>query len=181
MASRITLGCITIVVACIVCTTLYLRPPTPTRVHREIDTTGPFNLTLSTTAFRTTRYYHRATYTPDRTDDVCLVVQSSLDRLERVLNLAQEWHGPISVAIYVNDDQDLSSVDSLVLLSSEVANFMDIHLLYFQQVSITSTDQLLHSRASDSLCIHLMVDALSCQLVAQPGTRCSTVSVCVGS
>ncbi|XP_074660287.1 xylosyl- and glucuronyltransferase LARGE1-like isoform X2 [Tubulanus polymorphus] len=51
---------------------------------------------------RTHLYYISYDYEP-RTDDVTLVTQLSMDRLQMIESICEHWEGPISVALYMSD------------------------------------------------------------------------------
>jgi len=56
------------------------------------------------TIHRTHLYYIDYKYTP-RSDDVTLVTQLSLDRLQMLETLCTHWNGPMSLALYMSDSE----------------------------------------------------------------------------
>ena len=64
-------------------------------------------------------------------DDISLVTQCSPDRLERVQQLARLWKGPMSVAVYVGQDnfKGVARLLSLWENSALVRKYVDFHLV----------------------------------------------------
>jgi len=125
--------------------------PLPRSPLREIErSAGPFNLSLTHTDFYVQPYFVRAhSSEPMEEDDVCIVAQVSIDRLERVLHMADEWRGPMSIAVFVHDHDDAASVAALATASSHVASLVDFHLLYHNNVRMLPYDS--HPLHSSSL------------------------------
>lgn len=58
------------------------------------------------TEYRTHLYYIEYEYEPDpRGNDVTLVAQLSMDRVQMIESLCKHWEGPISLAIYTSDSE----------------------------------------------------------------------------
>lgn len=58
------------------------------------------------TEYRTHLYYIDYVYEPDpRGNDVTLVAQLSMDRIQMIESLCKHWEGPISLAIYTSDSE----------------------------------------------------------------------------
>lgn len=60
----------------------------------------------SVTQYRTHLYYTDFSYkSPPQDDDVTLVAQLSMDRLQLIESLVKHWEGPISLALYMSDSE----------------------------------------------------------------------------
>ncbi|XP_017304532.1 beta-1,4-glucuronyltransferase 1-like, partial [Diaphorina citri] len=47
--------------------------------------------------------------------NICLATQSSIDKLDSLSEVAQHWSGPISLAVYVADDDEFSLLQGFVM------------------------------------------------------------------
>ncbi|ELT91285.1 hypothetical protein CAPTEDRAFT_168890 [Capitella teleta] len=80
---------------------------------------------------RTHLYYLDFNFTPDPDNDVTLVAQLSMDRLQMLEMLCQHWEGPISLALYMSDTEAQQflqyALSSEILMSRKNIGF---HIVY---------------------------------------------------
>ena len=84
---------------------------------------------------RTHLYYVDYSYEPQE-DDVTLVAQLSMDRLQMLETICNHWEGPISLALYMSDAEAQQFLR--YALSSEVLNIrknVGYHIVYKDGVS----------------------------------------------
>ncbi|GAM19003.1 hypothetical protein SAMD00019534_021780, partial [Acytostelium subglobosum LB1] len=62
--------------------------------------------------------------------DFAIATHVTVDQLERLAWISDKWRAPISAAIYVHNDTDVSKIVSLIRSSYSVTQFVDVHLLY---------------------------------------------------
>lgn len=88
--------------------------------------------------------------------DVCLATQSSLERLYSLVNVAQNWAGSISLAVYVAGDDELYLLQLyLSYLQNCFVNIRDavtIHLAYPRKRAPTIVRKHLKSDYSNFIC-----------------------------
>ncbi|KAI5733099.1 hypothetical protein M8J76_007657 [Diaphorina citri] len=75
--------------------------------------------------------------------NICLATQSSIDKLDSLSEVAQHWSGPISLAVYVADDDEFSLLQGFVMflqrcydsITSQVA----LHILVPKSLFLSPT------------------------------------------
>lgn len=67
--------------------------------------------------------------------DITLFTLGSIDRLERLVNLAKAWNGPMSMAIPItNSTEELPIIFDAWINTPEMRRNVDIHLLFDDKV-----------------------------------------------
>jgi hypothetical protein len=86
----------------------------------------------SNNALHTVPFYHKSKRIHNYKEDVTLVSQVSIDRLDRIKDIAEAWLGPMSVAVYVrNSTAELSVIDELIANgTNSIPTFVDFHVLF---------------------------------------------------
>lgn len=117
---------ILIVLACFFFFYLFVFTSTPpTYEHEPIE---KYDLT-DANVFQTIPFFKKGTYIR-AADDVTLVTQVSLDRLQRLQSMAETWGGPISASVYVKHEKYLSKIDAFRNRSRSVEKLVDFHVLF---------------------------------------------------
>eukprot|EP01113_Clastostelium_recurvatum_P002875 TRINITY_DN11233_c0_g1_i1.p1 TRINITY_DN11233_c0_g1~~TRINITY_DN11233_c0_g1_i1.p1 ORF type:complete len:367 (+),score=52.29 TRINITY_DN11233_c0_g1_i1:30-1130(+) len=116
-----------VLVACICLVVVIIWITTSLRSHDYAE--PPAHLTRDV-SFKIVEYYNR----PEKDFDgmVSIVTQVSPNRLDRIVDMAKEWQGPMSVAVYIHDNKDLKDVD-LYLKTHPPLRDVGVHLLYYNK------------------------------------------------
>jgi len=93
-------------------------------------------------------------------NDVSIVTQASADRLQRIQDMAEAWQGPMSVALYIKEDEELERVGEIFYGSGAMRAFVDIHLLFANQTRypVNVLRNLALSNARTSMVLNLDAD-----------------------
>lgn len=102
---------------------------------------------------RTHLYYVEYDYGTDGKDDVTLVAQLSMDRLQMLEMLCVHWPGPISLALYMSDAEAQQflrfALSSKVLMSRRNIGY---HIVYKDGVSANQLVVCVLSRVNLDIC-----------------------------
>eukprot|EP01104_Vermistella_antarctica_P018653 TRINITY_DN6996_c0_g1_i5.p1 TRINITY_DN6996_c0_g1~~TRINITY_DN6996_c0_g1_i5.p1 ORF type:complete len:153 (+),score=32.11 TRINITY_DN6996_c0_g1_i5:200-658(+) len=110
-----------------------MRTPTAPVVEKDVPVMFDFG---NDPTFKKEALYLKSTWKPTL-HDVTLTTQASVDRLDRVVNLATMYGGPISASIYVKDEaQDKATITTLYNENPVMSQFVDIHLVHTNKVRI---------------------------------------------
>ncbi|KNC77136.1 hypothetical protein SARC_10395 [Sphaeroforma arctica JP610] len=80
-------------------------------------------------------FYSRSTFTSvnrqamDR-DGITISSQGSWNRIMNLKHLTQVWEGPVSFAVLLDDEEQLSELDAVVKEDSQLREFADIHVVW---------------------------------------------------
>ncbi len=85
----------------------------------------------SKTVYKVHLFYLDYLYSADSINDVTLVTQMSMDRLNMLEPLCKHWNGPLSISLYASDS-DLNQLDSLIASSVFLKKFkkLALHIVF---------------------------------------------------
>lgn len=81
-------------------------------------------------SFSVEPYFFQSEYEPDLESDVTYVTQLSVDRLDRLLLVAEKFRGPISASVYIKRPEEKDQVISSLKIHALLRRYVDFHLLY---------------------------------------------------
>eukprot|EP01113_Clastostelium_recurvatum_P022697 TRINITY_DN2715_c0_g1_i3.p1 TRINITY_DN2715_c0_g1~~TRINITY_DN2715_c0_g1_i3.p1 ORF type:complete len:417 (-),score=68.30 TRINITY_DN2715_c0_g1_i3:8-1120(-) len=114
------------IIFCFVLIHISAKKPLPGRGKVE-----PSAIHTMFTTFHTVKFYNKPLRKFDE-DDVTIAAQVSPNRLARIVEMAIEWQGPMSVALYVYSDEDVEELDRY-LVKYPALRDVGIHLLYYNE------------------------------------------------
>ncbi|EFA86299.1 putative glycosyltransferase [Heterostelium album PN500] len=84
-----------------------------------------------TQQFKTDVFYYRATKSMDPRYKVTIVTQATVNRVDRIVLMADRWKAPISTSIFIRDpDTELDQLNQMIANNPILMKFVDFHLLY---------------------------------------------------
>eukprot|EP01133_Synstelium_polycarpum_P011011 gene11011-12832_t len=87
-----------------------------------------------TAEFKTVPFYYRSQRLVDemRKDRyvASLATQVTVDRLDRIVLMADKWQAPVSAAVFIRAESELEILTQMINSYQSLADFVDFHLLY---------------------------------------------------
>ena len=75
--------------------------------------------------------FYRHALKPPVKDGITMVLQTSADRLSRAIHIARIWKGPISLTLFVQDEQkDLQLLRDVLTRALELKQWADVHIFF---------------------------------------------------